>query len=158
MFCRSQWPCCMRSRPWPLGRWDCGFKSRLRHHVYLHLFFIYSSSQFPCHPITDTTYSSYWKCSKINYLTSVYFRKGFRGQKIRGGKVDSSNCLLLIFRIREVPVSNLGPETDPDCYFSWFFSVPQEKCGYCLKIRQRPLRITSFPIHHSHITPSLDAT
>jgi hypothetical protein len=27
---RSQWPCCLRRRPWSLGRWDRGFEFRFR--------------------------------------------------------------------------------------------------------------------------------
>jgi hypothetical protein len=28
---RAQWPRILKYRPWSLGRWDCGFESRLKH-------------------------------------------------------------------------------------------------------------------------------
>jgi hypothetical protein len=30
-LCRSQWPCGLRRGSWPVGYWDRGFESRLRH-------------------------------------------------------------------------------------------------------------------------------
>jgi hypothetical protein len=56
--------------------------------------------------------------------------------------------------IRDVPGSNLGPETGcPDRGLSWFSSVPPGKCrDSILKIRPRPIPSKSFSIRHSLIT------
>jgi hypothetical protein len=68
-------------------------------------------------------------------------------------------CLTLLLRIREVPGSNLSPETGcPECWFSWFVSVPAGECrNSTLQFRPRPLPAKFFPIYHSLITLSFDA-
>jgi hypothetical protein len=63
----------------------------------------------------------------------------------------------LLLRVREVPISNLGPETGhADLDFTCFSSSLQPNTIIAPQIRPRPLLPTSFPIHYSLIVPSFD--
>jgi hypothetical protein len=60
----------------------------------------------------------------------------------------------LLLRIREIPDSNLVPETGYSDCFRGFPQSLQRMPKYELKIRPRPLPSKSFSIHHSLISPS----
>jgi hypothetical protein len=65
--------------------------------------------------------------------------------------------LTLLFRIREVPGWNLGPETDYPEAFRRFPQSLQANAGKTTSFRPQPLPPTFFPINHSRTTPSFDA-
>jgi hypothetical protein len=63
-----------------------------------------------------------------------------------------------LLRIREVPGSNIAPETGySDWGFSWVSSVPPGECRIDILKRPRPLPSKFFPIHHSLVSVSFHA-
>jgi hypothetical protein len=55
-------------------------------------------------------------------------------------------------RILQISNSNLGLETcNPDCFMSWFSSIPQAKCPHCILNWARPLPSTYLPTDYSQI-------
>jgi hypothetical protein len=59
---------------------------------------------------------------------------------------------------REIPNSNLGPETDhPDSSYRGYPQFRHENAGLVPQIRQRPLPFASFPVHYLPIIPSFKA-
>jgi hypothetical protein len=71
------------------------------------------------------------KRSKLGHAPNTYYnaRKPWVGWFTRETNEHRTKWLAFLLRIREIPASNLSPETDyPDRDFSWFSSVPPEKC------------------------------